>query len=691
VSSWPLRSARFRPLRQIGAANSRETWEAVELPGAELPFTLHCQGHRLVSGNALSGLLLGVREGAWLLWQLRPDPLPLGLTALARALQNTLEISAAAAARMVATCGLGVLERLQNDPGALELASLQQEELELALRRWPSVDWRAFLLQQLGELGVGDHFARRLLEICGLELPAALHRDPYEPLLQAGLPFEEADAVALATGLSLDDPRRLGAGAVAVIAERGLRQGHSALPPGQVSRSLVRKLQLGRQQVEQAIEAGILGGRLVEQGDLLYLREIWEAERELAARVAARLSHPTTSWPLPKAALSGLEEAQKLALAQAASWELSVLTGGPGTGKSYTAGALVRWAQEAGKSVLLCAPTGKAAKRLEELAGAAPASTIHRLLQYGRDGSFGRDARNPLEADLIVVDEASMCGTSLLLALLRAAPEGAHLVIAGDPQQLAPVDWGAPLRDLMELAPTCKLERIFRQGRGSPVLDAAYALRSGKVPSPGAQLPFLPADQDSGAERIAELACQLGGARKVQVLTPVQGGGLGVTSLNLAIQQLVNPGRGGVRSGPYQIRSGDLVVQTRNNYALEIFNGTQGSVLEAREGALLVDFEGRVLAVRGKDLLDLQLSYALTVHRAQGSEWPTVIAVLHRAQRPMLLRELAYTAVTRTSLQLILAGELEAWEEAARTPAPPRWSNLRALLEETISAPRPSL
>ncbi|WP_045878702.1 AAA family ATPase [Pseudofrankia sp. DC12] len=357
------------------------------------------------------------------------------------------------------------------------------------------------------------------------------------------------------------------------------------------------------------------------------------------------------------AALAGLDEVQLAAARLALESGVSVLTGGPGTGKSRTVAAVVRLAQAAGAEVALAAPTGRAAKRLEELCD-APASTLHRLLgAQGRGGGFARGEHHRLDAELVVVDEASMVDAELAAALIEALADGTHLLVVGDPAQLPSIGPGQLLADLIEsgVVPVTELGRLYRQSAGGAIAQLATAVRGGELPPPAGgsdREVVVVAARSAGeaAHRVVQLVTDsiprvLGIVpADVQVVTPVHAGPAGTVALNAALKDRLNPGPGAV-SG---FDVGDRVVATANHLDVGFANGEIGVVTKlADRGGLLVTFPGGTLEVPVTALGDLRHGWAVTVHRAQGSEWPAVIAVFPPEAGRMLNRPLVYTAITR--------------------------------------------
>ncbi len=395
--------------------------------------------------------------------------------------------------------------------------------------------------------------------------------------------------------------------------------------------------------------------------------------------------------------VGGLDEVQLAAARAALESGISVLTGGPGTGKSRTVAAVVRLAWAADAQVALAAPTGRAAKRLEELCG-APASTLHRLLgAQGRGGGFARGEHNPIDADLVVVDEASMLDAELAAALLDACAEGTHLMFVGDPAQLPSIGPGQVLTDLLESGevPVTELRRLYRQVDGGAIAMMAAAVRGGELPpppsGPGREVVVVPSGSSGeAAHRTMQLVTDsipraLGiPSAEVQVVTPVHAGPAGTGALNAALKRVLNPGTGAT-SG---FDVGDRVVATANHIDVGFANGEIGTVVAAGErGALRIAFPGGIVEVPAGILGDLRHGWAVTVHRAQGSEWPAVVAVFPPEAGRMLTRPLIYTALTRAATHLsIVAVNGPAVRNAVRhTGGRRRLTSLAALLAGKIA------
>ena len=368
---------------------------------------------------------------------------------------------------------------------------------------------------------------------------------------------------------------------------------------------------------------------------------------------------------------------QKQALGMAIKSKALVLTGGPGTGKTTLVKSLVRMLEEKGQRIMLASPTGRAAKRLSEVTG-REARTIHRLLEYGHaEGGFKRNEDNPLNADAVIIDEASMVDVLLMNHLLKAIPRTASLLLVGDVDQLPSVGPGNVLRDIVEsgCVETVRLDEIFRQARESLVVINAHRVNSGKFPQTrsgdeGSDFYFIEReDPDKVVELVKELcahrlprAFNLDPLDDIQVMTPMHRGTVGVANLNAELQGLLNPGGRELVRGGRVLRAGDKVMQIRNNYDKEVFNGDTGRVvaIDIEEQNLQVRFDDRVVDYESSELDELVLAYAISIHKSQGSEYPAVVVPILTQHYVMLQRNLLYTAITRAKKLMVLVGSRRA-------------------------------
>lgn len=549
------------------------------------------------------------------------------------------------------------------------------------------------LCELVVQAGLDARIAGRAADTFGPVALRDLRDDPWQLLGLPGVGIEDADRLARSAipGVAADDPRRRRAVVAWVLAAQA-RDGHTVDDAVAVARSL-RMLNIADPAgaVRDAVDASIVlpfvrsdtGDGTGDDGGsegtaLLGLARYAEAEENIAEAIA-RLTATARPVAGDPASLTGplaeLDDVQRAAVTNALRHGVSVLTGGPGTGKSRTVAAVVALADRAGLSVALAAPTGRAAKRLEELCD-APASTIHRLLgAQGRRrgenddgsvrtafGSFARDGDWPLDEQVIVVDEASMLDVELAAALLIACPDGAHLLIVGDAAQLPSIGPGRVLGDVIDsgVVPTVELSTLYRQAEGGAIARLATAVRGGDLPAEvgaGHEVVLVAARGSADAAvRVRQLVTDsiprvLGIApEQIQVVTPVHRGPAGTQALNATLKAVLNPGDGKRRFDP-----GDRVVATANHLEAEpngFANGEVGTVSSIVDGTITVDFASGPAKIKGKMLADVTHGWAITVHRAQGSEFPAVVVVLPSEAGGMLSRPLVYTALTRAQHHL---------------------------------------
>lgn len=550
--------------------------------------------------------------------------------------------------------------------------------------------------------GVEPRLAGRVVDAFGPPAPRLLRDDPWRLLGLYGVTLGDADRVARVAipGVRRDDTRRSRA-LVAFVLARQARDGHTVTARDDVVDAL-REFDIA--DADAAVDAALEAGLVVEAGEQhLSPTRLGEAEDSVAGGIARLLA---TAEPI-KAKVTGkhLDVAQRAAVELALRSGVSVLTGGPGTGKSRTVATLVELAEKAGRSVALAAPTGRAAKRLEELCS-TPASTLHRLLgaqprQSGDavsfDGRFARGEDWPLDEDVIVVDETSMLDVELADALLSACSDGTHLVLVGDAAQLPSIGPGRVLGDVIDsgVVPVTELTTLYRQADGGAIARLATAVRTGELPAvsdPTREVVVVPTRGSAeAAHRVVQLVTDsiprvLGvPADQVQVVTPVHRGGAGTQALNAVLKAALNPG-----SGRGRFDAGDRVVATANHPEAEPFgyaNGEVGTVDEVEpDGTVVVEFASGPAAVKGKALADLLHGWAITVHRAQGSEFPAVVVVLPPEAATMLSRPLVYTAITRAQRHLsVVHAAGPALARAVRQIGTlPRRTRLASLLRDAV-------
>jgi len=563
--------------------------------------------------------------------------------------------------------------------------------------------------------GLQAKLASGVADALGPDAARRLRDDPWALVSLHGVTLGDADrlAIAILKGADRQDGRR-GRAIVALTLRTATRDGHTVLPADLVVSALQAE---GIADPAAAIVAAVESGEVLEHeppepegpgGETdtaepdpalrsLSLARYGMAE-ELVAEAIARLSATAERIADPASVRSvakGLDKAQQAAVAQVLGSGVSLLTGGPGTGKSRTVAAIVKLLRAKGSDIALAAPTGRAAKRLEELTD-HPATTVHRLLgAQGMTGGFARNEEWPLDADVIVVDEASMLDVELTAALLEACPDGTHLLLVGDPAQLPSIGPGHVLGDLIDsgAVPFTELTTLYRQAEGGAIARLATAVRGGELPpvdSPDREVVVVPATGSAeAARRVVQLVTDSipralgidpGG---VQVVTPVHRGPAGTIELNKALKAQLNPGEGTV----FGFDVGDRVVATANHLDLEptgFANGEVGVVTGTGEGSLNVDFSSGPVTVTGNALPDLRHGWAITVHRAQGSEWPGVVVVLPPEAGGMLSRPLVYTALTRAQshLSIVHASGAALARAVREVDVRPRRTRLASLLAE---------
>jgi exodeoxyribonuclease V alpha subunit len=566
--------------------------------------------------------------------------------------------------------------------------------------------------------GVPASTALRIWRQYGAGTLSILRTEPHRLASDVrGIGFATADKIAHQIGLAHDHPARLAAGLLYTLSQ-AREEGHAFLPYEDLLNHAAEALRVERGLLGPAL-AGLLAERRVvleEQPEprAVYLTGLHVLESRAAAGLARLAGGPglltgeraakAVDWVAGRLKVSPSAEQGK-ALVKILGAGLAVLTGGPGTGKTTLVRALITICQRMEKSVLLAAPTGRAAKRLHETTG-LNAATLHRLLEYSpKENRFLRSAERPLEADLVVVDESSMLDTWLCAHLVEALGPDTRLMLVGDADQLPSVGAGLVLRQVMAsgAATVAALKEIFRQDEAGLIVTNAHRILRGQMPilrerGEAADFFFLEEpDPDKAADLVRRVVVErlparfkLDPVRDVQVLAPMHRGPLGCQNLNRILRQALNPltggaggqgGQGGAGFGAERLQPGDKVMQVRNNYDLDAFNGDLGTVLSCGDEGCQVALGERAVIYAPTDLDDLTLAYAVTVHKSQGSEYPAVVIALGQEHYVMLNRPLLYTAVTRGKKVVVIVGHRAA---LARAVAEARAVQRYARLDEKI-------
>ncbi|HHL40462.1 MAG TPA: ATP-dependent RecD-like DNA helicase [Deltaproteobacteria bacterium] len=607
-------------------------------------------------------------------------------------------VGPALASRIVERFGLETMDVIDNEPDRLvEVEGIGRKRLERIKAAWDEQREIRKIMVFLQGLGVSPALAARIYRRYGAEAVERVSRDPFRLADEVwGVGFATADRIAGALGVEGDSPARIKAGILSVLS-RAADSGHCYLPEDEAARGAAELLGVEASAAAALFAELAAEGRIMLDGGRIYLTRLFEAEQSAAARLAELLAAPSllpikdasraVEWAQQRMGLE-LAPAQRSALEAVLTGKVNIITGGPGTGKTTILKAILLIARAKDVKTALAAPTGRAARRLAEAAG-APASTIHRLLDYDpATGAFKRCASAPLEADLVIIDETSMVDTVLLSALVAAVPSHAGLVFVGDVDQLPSVGPGAALAEMIEsgAVPVARLTEIFRQSRGSLISTNARNINLGRAlelhGAPAREKDFFCIFREDAAELADEVVslCSerlprrygFDPVRHIQVLAPMNRGEAGIENLNALLRARLNPPsprRREMRRGALVIREGDKVIQLRNNYDKEVFNGDMGVVtsVDAEEGAVEVDFYGRRVDFDGASELDeLQPAYALSIHKSQGGEYPCVVVALHSSHYVMLRRRLLYTAVTRGKRLVVLVASRKALAVALR-------------------------
>lgn len=622
-------------------------------------------------------------------------------------------IGPAMAKRIVAAFGVDTFEIIEASPERLtEVQGIGPWRASKIVAGWAEQKAVREIMIFLHAHGVGTARAVRIFKTYGYESVQVMTEDPYRLAKDVrGIGFRTADAIAAKLGMEKTAPQRIRAG-VSFALQTATDEGHCALPVEALIRLAGQLLEVDATLIQTAITEELSKGEVVSdtigEEQCLFLKGLHLAEQVIATRLIKRAAEDPP-WPaidIDKALpwVEGktgktLSASQREALKLMVSSKVSVITGGPGVGKTSSLDAILRILVAKGVKVALAAPTGRAAKRMTEQTG-LEAKTIHRLLEIDpKHGGFSRNEENPLDCDLLVVDETSMVDVPLMNALTKAIPPHAGLLLVGDVDQLPSVGSGQVLADIIasERIPVARLTEVFRQAAESKIVVNAHRINKGQmpeVPKAAEQSDFYFIeinDPEEGIPKIIQMIKErmprrfgLDPMKDIQVLCPMNRGVLGARNLNIQLQEVLNPNpptkveRFGWRFSP-----GDRVMETQNDYDREVFNGDLGTVvrIDDEEGALIASFDGREVSYPFGELDTLVPAYATTIHKSQGSEYPAVIIPVVTQHFTMLARNLIYTGVTRGKRLVVLVGQKKAVAIAVRGGnMKRRWTKLREWL-----------
>jgi exodeoxyribonuclease V alpha subunit len=625
------------------------------------------------------------------------------------------------AKKLVCAFGEKVFDVIESAPDRLrEIDGIGPMRAASILAAWAEQKAVREIMVFLHNHGVGTARAVRIFKTYGSDAIQIMTENPYRLARDIrGIGFKTADAIATKLGIEKTAMVRVRAGISYALTE-AMDEGHCGLPKAELVPLAEKLLEVPQELIGTALDLELQEGTVVAdrvgETPCVFLAGLHRAERTVAERLT-QLANGALPWLWidPDKALPWVEKHIGLALAesQVAAVRLAlmskvlVMTGGPGVGKTTIVKAILRILAVKGTNILLCAPTGRAAKRMTEATGFA-AKTIHRLLEVDpKRGGFKRGDDNPLDCDLLVIDEASMVDVMLMQALMKAVPDRAALLIVGDIDQLPSVGPGQVLADVISsgAVPVVRLTEVFRQAAESRIITSAHRINQGSIPDlspPGTESDFYfveAADPEAAVPRIIELVKTripkrfgLDPIRDIQVLCPMNRGGVGARSLNVELQAALNPaGDRKVERFGWSFAPGDKVMQIENDYDKDVYNGDIGTIddVNPAEGELTVSFDGRAVTYGFGELDMLVPAYAATIHKSQGSEYPAVVIPVMTQHYAMLQRNLLYTGVTRGKKLVVLVGQKKAVAIAVRNVSGRRrWSKLAEWLQPSTPSRR---
>ncbi len=584
---------------------------------------------------------------------------------------------------IVGKFGLETLDVIENDiERLLEVPRLGKKRMEKIRESWEKQKDIKEVMVFLQGYGVSTAYAAKIYRQYNKEAIKTVQDNPYQLADDIwGIGFKTADGIASKMGYGNNDPRRCRSGILYTLNQLA-EDGHVYAEPEQLIASAKELLQADEEPIRKAMADMIEAKDLIQDNEVIYLPPFYYAESGSARRLTSLFTNdtaetvaaePETAYGIPKSGII-YDEVQQAAINKAMESKIMVLTGGPGTGKTTTTQGIIEAHKSRGKRILLAAPTGRAAKRMTEATG-MEAKTIHRLLEYNPMDGYKINDENPLEGDVLIVDECSMIDIMLFYNLMKAIPVNMRMILVGDIDQLPSVGAGNVLRDIIDSRqiPVVRLTRIFRQAQSSRIVMNAHAINAGQFPniSNGKHTDFFfikAEDADAIPGLIVSLVRdRLSKAygykpKEIQVLTPMQRGNTGAGNLNVELQKALNPSGTSLSRGGYTFRQGDKVMQIRNNYDKNVFNGDIGyiSAVDAVERTVSVKYDGRVVEYDVSELDEITLAYAITIHKSQGSEFPVVVMPITMKHYVMLQRNLIYTGITRAKKICVLVGTTKA-------------------------------
>lgn len=625
-------------------------------------------------------------------------------------------IGPAMARRIVAKFGDKTLDVIEREPDRLfEIKKLGQKKIDSIVSAWSGQKEIREVMVFLQGNGISAGYAMKIYKQFGQGCIATIQENPYRMADEIeGIGFKIADKIAQSIGISKDSDLRIRSGCLYLLKEKAIG-GHVCYPLDKFVDHVAEELDVSKEIIYSAIAYLTVAEKTVVESlsgaDYVYLKMYYLAERTISGRIRSIMAATAEiKISCDDSLLSKISESLKIQLAPkqveavraAIEHHAAIITGGPGTGKTTIIKSIITAYLDETKDILLGAPTGRAAKRMSEATG-LEATTIHRMLKYEPElGGFYFNEKNKLSADLVIIDECSMIDCLLMSSLLKALPDTASVVFVGDWNQLPSVGAGSVFRDMIQSGriPSVTLETIFRQAQGSKIVTNAHLINSGNMPElfdwpDGGEVDCYfsrNGDASALAHDICEAACSTlpmlydyHPMLDIQVLTPMHNGPLGTKALNTMMQNILNPRGQELRRGYHVFRVGDKVMQTKNNYDKNVFNGDVGFIksVNPEDVEMVVEIDGRDIEYDSDDLNEIMIAYAITIHKSQGSEYKAIVMPIHQSNHIMLQRNLLYTGLTRGKEVAVILGTEAAVAICVNNNKPAgRYTGLKEALKE---------
>lgn len=662
----------------VAKLNAEETITVVgQMPYLQPGETISCQGEWIK--HAKFGKQFSVKEYS--------IQRPCDVDAIQKYLESGLikGIGPAYAKKIVKTFGKETLKIIDESPDRLfEIEGIGKKKVDTIKNSWDEQRSIRDVMIFLRSCGVTPAYAQKIFKVYGTESIEKVRENPYRLAKDVfGIGFKMADQIASQLGIEATSNKRVDAGIEHVLWEL-VGDGNTCFPKQEFTEMSHVMLGVEKDLVEQRVDHLIKEERLELKRDFLFLKTLYHTEKSIAkevyrllnakSKIRSIIQEKAITWVEEKLQINFAEN-QKLATLKSLTEKIHLITGGPGTGKSTITNAILAITEKLTNKIVLTAPTGRAAKRLQQITR-KKAHTIHSLLEYDfSTGGFKKNPDNQIKADLLIIDEASMIDTFLLYHLLRAIPDACRVIFVGDIDQLPSVGPGSVLKDLIDSELLCvtRLNEIFRQAKGSMIVVNAHKVNQGEFPYLKTEKSDFLFFEENEPEKIQEKIVNLvttdlpqhknfDPITQIQVLCPMRKGVLGIEAINTLLQEKLNPSKKPFFRGTKRFHVKDKVMQIKNNYNKNVYNGDVGTIqeIDLEEQILYVNFDKREVEYDFSELEELVLAYAVSVHKYQGSECPCIVMPIHTSHFKLLYRNLLYTAITRGKRQVALVGSKKA-------------------------------